>query len=263
MTKVRIRGGATVSERGTIRAIGTYVSTFDPALGLPTNGSGPGGMILKGDYWKASGAGTISGLSPFTVFASGDLIYAAINNALNASDFFGNKGTGSGGGGGGQVDSVTGGGDINVDNTDPANPVVSLTIQAGSGIDVDPVSQGVRQLNINTGFFGNAAFANVNDFDPAGSAASAITTSQAYADGKVADEINNGETTIAPSQNAVFDALAGKQNSLGYTAENQANKENTTLDTSTTKYPTNRLVKEYVDSQSGGSNAIVYAIALG
>lgn len=37
------------------------------------------------------------------------------------------------------------------------------------------------------------------------------------------------------------------QNNLGYTAENSANKENTTLDTSTTKYPTNRLVKEQVD----------------
>lgn len=34
------------------------------------------------------------------------------------------------------------------------------------------------------------------------------TTSNTYADGKVADAINNGTTTIAPSQNAVFDALA-------------------------------------------------------
>ena len=33
-----------------------------------------------------------------------------------------------------------------------------------------------------------------------------------YADAKVADAINNGTTTIAPSQNAVFDALALKQN---------------------------------------------------
>jgi hypothetical protein len=35
--------------------------------------------------------------------------------------------------------------------------------------------------------------------------------------------------------------------SLGFTPENVANKTNTTLDTSTTKYPTNRLVKEYTD----------------
>ena len=36
--------------------------------------------------------------------------------------------------------------------------------------------------------------------------------STAYADAKVADAINNGTLTIAPSQNAVFDALALKQN---------------------------------------------------
>lgn len=37
------------------------------------------------------------------------------------------------------------------------------------------------------------------------------TTSNTYADGKVADAINDGTTTIAPSQNAVFDALALKE----------------------------------------------------
>jgi hypothetical protein len=36
---------------------------------------------------------------------------------------------------------------------------------------------------------------------------------------------------------------------LGFTPENVANKENTTLDTSATKYPTNRLVKEVVDTK--------------
>lgn len=36
----------------------------------------------------------------------------------------------------------------------------------------------------------------------------------AYADAKVADAINDGTTTIAPSQNAVFDALAAKQATL-------------------------------------------------
>ena len=37
--------------------------------------------------------------------------------------------------------------------------------------------------------------------------------------------------------------------SLGYTPENEANKENTILDTSTIKYPTNNLVKTAVDSK--------------
>ena len=43
------------------------------------------------------------------------------------------------------------------------------------------------------------------------------TNSNSYADAKVADSITDGVTTIAPSQNAVFDALALKQNAFGYT----------------------------------------------
>jgi len=43
------------------------------------------------------------------------------------------------------------------------------------------------------------------------------TNSNSYADAKVSDTITDGVTTIAPSQNAVFDALALKQNALTYT----------------------------------------------
>jgi hypothetical protein len=39
-----------------------------------------------------------------------------------------------------------------------------------------------------------------------------------------------------------------KQDALGYTAENSANKENTTIDTSTTKYPTVNLLKTVQDT---------------
>jgi len=48
-----------------------------------------------------------------------------------------------------------------------------------------------------------------------GDAAAAQSAAQSYADGKVEDTIVNGVTAKAPSQNAVFDALALKQNSLG------------------------------------------------
>ena len=40
------------------------------------------------------------------------------------------------------------------------------------------------------------------------------------------------------------------QNNIGYTAENSANKENTTIDTSTTKYPTVNLLKTGLDLKS-------------
>lgn len=69
-----------------------------------------------------------------------------------------------------------------------------------------------------------------------------------YADAVVQNSLTSS-TTKAPSVDAVNTGLSGKQNSLGYTAENSANKENTTLDTSTTKYPTNNLVKTYTDAK--------------
>ncbi len=47
-----------------------------------------------------------------------------------------------------------------------------------------------------------------------------------------------------------------KQNALGFTPENSANKETVSLDTSTTKYPNSNIVKTYVDSGlSGKENA--------
>lgn len=44
-----------------------------------------------------------------------------------------------------------------------------------------------------------------------------------------------------------WNTFNNKQNALGFAPENLANKENTTLDTSTTKYPTNNLVKTNID----------------
>jgi nitrogen fixation protein len=63
----------------------------------------------------------------------------------------------------------------------------------------------------------------------------------------IEDSITNGVTTIAPSQNAVFDALALKQNSLGFTPENVDNKS-TTLDSdklSNIKYPSVKSVFDW------------------
>lgn len=55
-----------------------------------------------------------------------------------------------------------------------------------------------------------------------------------------------------PVSTATQNALNTKQNSIGYTPENTANKENTTLDTSSAKFPTNNLVKTYVDTGLSG-----------
>ena len=52
---------------------------------------------------------------------------------------------------------------------------------------------------------------------------------------------DNGATSMA-TINTNFD-------NLNTDKEEVSNKENTTLDTSTTKYPTNRLTKEYADGK--------------
>ena len=57
----------------------------------------------------------------------------------------------------------------------------------------------------------------------------------------------------------VAQAVAGTdyQAPIGYTPENQANKENTTLDNSSTKYPTNNLVKTNLDNFSDDVDYVI------
>ena len=60
----------------------------------------------------------------------------------------------------------------------------------------------------------------------------------------------SGTNTGDNATNSQYSGLAtSKQDVLGFTPENEANKENTILDTSTIKYPTNNLVKTAVDSK--------------
>ena len=63
-----------------------------------------------------------------------------------------------------------------------------------------------------------------------------------YTNGQVASASNKGFLTSAD-----WTTFNGKQDALGYTPENVANKSNSALDSDTTKYPTNNAVKTYVD----------------
>jgi len=60
------------------------------------------------------------------------------------------------------------------------------------------------------------------------------TATQTAIDDKVFDFINDGATTIAPSQNAVYDALSSK--------ENTSNKSNSFTASSTTTYPNTKAL---------------------
>ena len=72
------------------------------------------------------------------------------------------------------------------------------------------------------------------------------TTSNAYADGKVADAINNGTTTIAPSQNAVFDALALKSDLNSPTFTGTPSAPTPTANDNSTKIATTAYVNNSV-----------------
>lgn len=98
MTQIRTGSSCRTSISGRSPR-GTYVSTFNPNDGLPTTGSGASGAKLKGDFWDASLAGTISGLN-IEDLEVGDLLVAKVNDASTASQFIVNKAEGSGGGSG-------------------------------------------------------------------------------------------------------------------------------------------------------------------
>lgn len=98
------------------------------------------------------------------------------------------------------VQSVTGDG---VNNTDPLNPVLTFPTPNEIGAEPEKGTDDNYVTDAQLVVIQNTSGTNTGDN-------ATNTTSNTYADGKVADAINNGTTTIAPSQNAVFDALALK-----------------------------------------------------
>lgn len=117
-----------------------------------------------------------------------------------------------GGGGSGTVETIVAGNLIDVDATDPANP--EIDVETG---DKGDITIGANSLTIDNGAVTGAKIAS-----GVALAGSPTTTTQsantnnttisttAYVDAKVEDNITNGATTTAPSENAVFDALALK-----------------------------------------------------
>jgi len=67
--------------------------------------------------------------------------------------------------------------------------------------------------------------------------------------------VDNTSDLNKPISTATQTALNAKQDSLGFTPENVANKDNGSLSTSTTTYPTSGAVKTYVDTGLAGKQA--------
>lgn len=97
---------------------------------------------------------------------------------------------------------------------------------------------------------GDEIIAKINTPGQTSSNWTTLNTNISYVPENVANKVTSisGSSTDTqyPSAKLVYDQLATKQPTGSY--EVTTNKENTTLDTSTTKYPTNNLVKTYVDA---------------
>jgi hypothetical protein len=102
----------------------------------------------------------------------------------------------------------------NVDNTSDANKPISTATQTALNAKENTITAGT----ISQYFRGDKTFqtldksaVGLSNVDNTSDLNKPISTStQTALDAKVADAITDGVTTIAPSQNAVFDALAGK-----------------------------------------------------
>lgn len=68
-----------------IAALGVFAGDMDATAGLPTVGTGAGGAIVAGNYWRVSVAGTITGLGVLEV---GDVVTAKVDAAASTGQFF-------------------------------------------------------------------------------------------------------------------------------------------------------------------------------
>ena len=85
----------------------------------------------------------------------------------------------------------------------------------------------------------------------------------AYADAKVADEINTGVITVAPSQNAVFDALALKADLDSPTLTGTPTAPTAVAGTNTTQIATTEFVKSEIDSVLAVADVLTYKGTIG
>ena len=85
----------------------------------------------------------------------------------------------------------------------------------------------------------------------------------AYADAKVTDEINTGVITVAPSQNAVFDALALKADLDSPILTGTPTAPTATLGTDSTQIATTAYVKTEINSVLSAADALIFKGTLG
>lgn len=113
-----------------ITSMGVFVGDFDASSGvLPTTGSGESDAICKGDYWRVSVAGDITGLVPSTHLEVGDVLVAKANAASTAADFFVLQGN--------ITDAITGSSASSVDTAVAIFDGTNARVIKASGVTID------------------------------------------------------------------------------------------------------------------------------
>ncbi len=192
--------------------------TFDASGGSypSTGGSGTAGAILKGDIWTISVAGT---LPTGQVVEPGDTVRALVDTPGNTQA---NWAIAQGNLGYTPLSNVLNNGYVFVG--DGSNVAVGVAMSGdvtinGSGVTTlgTSISKNItgvwsfvsEKFSIKNGSFAHTfkSLASSDQTWTLPDTGNQTFASQAYADALVADALNNGTTTIAPSQNKVYDAL--------------------------------------------------------
>jgi trimeric autotransporter adhesin len=139
----------------------------------------------------------------------------------------------------------------NVDNTSDANKPISTATQTALDGKVDKVAgKGLSTEDYTTAeknkLAGIEAGAQVNTVTSVAGKTGAVSLVKADVG---LSNVDNTSDLNKPISTATQTALNAKQDSLGFIPENVANKENTTIDTSATKYPTVNLLKTGLDTK--------------
>lgn len=209
-----------------------YKGVWNADTNTPTLTDGTGN---NGDVYYVSVAGTQ--FSPAISFAEGDkVVYSGATGKYEKWDMTDAVSSVNGQTGAVSLDSDDiSEGSTNLYFTDErVDDRVNALLVEGAGIDLT-YNDGANTLTIAS---------TITQYTDADAKAAAV-----------ADSITNGITDVAPSQNAVFDALALKQDSLGFTAENVANKATDFTTLNNTLYPTTQAVQNAILStiSAGGT----------
>lgn len=240
-----------------------YQGTWDASTNTPTLANPPSSGT-KGYYYIVSVAGTQFSIS----FEIGDWIvsngsaWQKVDNTDLVSSVFGRVGN-----------VVANSGDYNagqVTNT-PAGNIAATNVQAAIN-ELDSEKQALISTPTNNDIVTTNGSGQTVDsgkaFSTDGTMVSDSDTlvptqkaTKTYADSKVADAINDGTTTIAPSQNAVFDALALKAPLASPALTGVPTAPTASAGTNTTQLATTAFANAAAASSASGINTKVYYVS--